>query len=236
MYVASFHFPGGNANIQQAMVKSAVQGIAIFMAIQFVMGQFLGKGKTTTTTDASGATITVPANNGPIPPFEARPDHLDEGAVYNPLPQRIAPIWPVDSPLDLTIVVSPSFVSEPLKNVPKERRVADEVAFKFGDYNDNRVIDTTIALPREVQNNGTLWGHFYIGLTGSKLDPTTPGYDSSRAYHFVHPLTQYLAQKKIIKTKNLLAAVDESEVFRISSYNCKALTICSLKRNSQPAL
>jgi hypothetical protein len=203
---------GAKANIQQTMIKSAAQGIAIFMAVQFLMGQFTGKGKTTTTTDASGATITVPSNTGPIPPFEARPDHLDEGAVYNPLPQRIAPMWPVDSLLDLTVVVSPSFVSEPLKKVPEERRVAEEVAFKFGDYNDNRVIDTTITLPREVQNNGTLWGHFYIGLTGSNLDPTIPGYDSRRAYHFVHPLTQYLAQKKIIKTKNLLAAADESEV------------------------
>lgn len=194
------------------MVKSAFQGIAIFMAIQFLMGQFTGKGKTTTTTDASGAVVTVPANTGPIPPFQARPDTLDEGAVYNPLPQRIAPIWPVDSVLDISIVVSPSFVSEPLDKVPTARRVADELAFKFGDYKDNRVIDTNIAVPKDVQNNGTLWAHFYIGLTGSNLDPSTPGYDTSRAYHFVHPLTQHLGQKKIVKKKNLLAASDEEEV------------------------
>ena len=218
------------------MVKTAFQGIAIFMTVQFLMGQFTGTGKTTTTTDASGATITVPANIGPIPSFEARPDRLDEGAVYSQIPQRIAPIWPVDSLLDLTIVVSPSLVSEPLKKVPKERRVADEVAFKFGDYNDNRAIDTTIVLPAEVQNNGTLWGHFYIGLTGSNLDPSSPGYDSSLAYHFVHPLTQYLAQKKIIKTKNLLVAVDESKVWIDSRCDYYELMVCSLKRKSQPVL
>jgi hypothetical protein len=195
------------------MIKSAVQGIGIFLLIQFAMNQFItSKPATTTTTDASGAVVTVPANTGSIPPFEARPDSLDEGAVYNPTPQRVAPIWPVDSPLDITIVVSPSFVPEPLKRVPVERRVADEVAFKFGDYEDSRVIDTTFALPKEVQNNGTLWAHFYIGLTGSNLDPSTPGYDSSRAYHFIHPLTHYLAKKKVVKTKNLLAASDELEV------------------------
>lgn len=202
------------------MVKSAVQGIAIFMMIQFLMGQagewMGGKSKTTTTTDASGAVVTIPANTGAIPPFEARPNKLDDGAVYNPLPQRIAPIWPVDSALDISIVVSPSFVSEPLKKVPAERRVADEVAFKIGNYKESRVIDTTITLPKEVQNNGTLWGHFYVGLSGSNLDPTTPGYDSSRAYHFVHPLTQYLGQKRIVKKKNLLAASNEDEVRTIS--------------------
>lgn len=197
------------------MVKSAVQGIAIFTAVQFVMGQFTGKGKSTTTTDASGAVVTIPANNGPIPPFEARPDKLDEGAVYDALPHRIAPIWATDSVLDLTIVVSPSFVSEPLKNVPAKRRVVDEVAFKVGDYKEARVIDTTIAVPKEVQNNGTLWGHIYVGLTGSILDPSAKGYDSSRAYHFAQPLTQYLAQKKIKKTKNLLAASNEDEVWII---------------------
>jgi hypothetical protein len=215
MSVRILIYPGNrNANSQKPMIKSAVQGIAIFMAIQFFMGQFMGKKpETTTVTDASGAVRTVPASTGPIPPFEARPNSLDDGAVYNPLPQRIAPIWQLDSSsLDITIVVSPSFVSEPLKKVPAERRVVDEVAFKVGDYKDSRVIDTSFALPKEVQNNGTLWAHFYIGLTGSNLDPSTPGYDSSRAYHFIHPLSQYVAQKKIIKTKNLLAAVEDAEV------------------------
>jgi hypothetical protein len=198
------------------MIKSAVQGIAIFMAIQFLMGKFMGTSKTTTTTDASGAVVKVPVNNAHIPPFEARPDKLNEGALYNPTPQRIAPIWPEGSDLDITIVVSPSFVSEPLKKVPAGRTVVDKIAFKLGDYKESKVIDTTIAVPKEVQNNGTLWGHFYVGLSGSNLDPTTPGYDSSRAYHFIHPLTQYLAQKKIVKKKNLLAASDDDEVRIIS--------------------
>ncbi|KAH8786297.1 cleft lip and palate transmembrane protein 1-domain-containing protein [Hyaloscypha sp. PMI_1271] len=194
------------------MIKSAIQGLVMFFGIQFVMGKFMNSGKatTTTTTDASGTVVKVPANTGEIPPYYARPDHLDEGALYNPLAQRIAPMWPLDSPIDITIVVSPTFVSEPLAKTPKERIVADEVAFKLGDYKENRVIDTTFPVPKEVQNNGTLWAHFYIGLTGSKLDPSTPGYNPERAFHFIHPLTQYIAQKKIKKTKNLLAAVNET--------------------------
>ena len=62
-----------------------------------------------------------------------------------------------------------------------------------------------------MQNNGTLWGHFYVGLTGSQLDPSVPGYDTSRAFHFIRPLTQYILQKKAKKTKNLLAASNNDE-------------------------
>jgi len=103
------------------MVKSAVQGIGIFIAVQFFMGQFMNKNTGTTITDESGAVIKVPANTGDIPPFLARPDSLAEGALYNPIPQRIAPMWPLDSPLDITVVVSPSFVATPLARCPGEQ-------------------------------------------------------------------------------------------------------------------
>jgi len=187
------------------------------------MNQILGgkKPATTTVTDASGAIVTVPANTGEIPPFHARPDHFDDGAVYSPIPARLAPMWPLNSPLDITIVVSPTFVSEPLAKTPKDRIIVDEMGFVFGNYDENRIIDKTFAVPKEVQNNGTLWAHFYIGLTGSKLDPATPGYDPTRAYHFIHPLTQYLAQKKIKKTKNLLAAKNDTEEVSSVTSRCE---------------
>ena len=47
------------------------------------------------------------------------------------------------------------------------------------------------------------------------MDPATPGYDPTKAFHFVHPLTQYIAQKKIRKTKNLLAAAEETDEVRL---------------------
>jgi hypothetical protein len=205
----------------QPVFKSALQGLAIFFGMQMLMGQFTKKsGSTTTTTDASGATITVPANTGEIPPFHARPDSLSEGAIYNTIPQRIAPMWPVDSPLDITIVVSPTFALQPLNKVQKDRVVLEEKAFVFGDYKDTRVVDTSFKVPKEVQNNGTLWAHFYIGLAGGKLDPSVQGFDPARAFHFVHPLTQYIAQKKVKKTKNLLAAKPEDE--EVSHHRCGA--------------
>lgn len=197
------------------MIRSAVQGIAIFVGVQFFMSQVINKKPATTAvTDESGTVIHVPANTAEIPPFLARPDSLDEGAVYNPMPQRIAPMWPLDSLLDITIAVSPSFVADPLAKVSKERIVMDEKAFKLGDYEENRVISTEFDVPKEVQNNGTLWAHFYVALTGSTLDPSVSGYDTTKAYYFKHPLTQYIAQKKVKKTKNLLAAKEDDEEVR----------------------
>lgn len=176
------------------------------------MGKFAGPKATTEVKDATGSMISVPANTADIPPFLARPDTLPDDVVYSAMPHRLAPMWPLNSPLDITVVVSPTFVAVPLAKVPKDRIVVDEVGFMFGDYTDARVIDAEFAVPKEVQNNGTLWAHFYIGLTGSKLDPSTSGYDSSRAFHFVFPLTQYITQKKVKKFKNLLSSGQDDEV------------------------
>src|ERR1700709_1458605 len=107
----------------QPMIKSAVQGIAIFIGVQFFVSQIMGKkpATTTTTTDESGTVVQSPGNTAEIPPFLARPDSLADGAIYNPIPQRIAPMWPVDSSLDILIVVSPSFAADRLSKVPKDR-------------------------------------------------------------------------------------------------------------------
>jgi hypothetical protein len=177
-----------------------------------VLGKFMGSKDTTSVLDSkTGATIQVPANKGEIPPFLARPDKLADDVVYAAMPHRLAPMWPLNSPLDVTIVVSPSFVTVPLAKVPKDRIVLDEMGFMFGDFNEKRVIDTEFTVPSEVQHNGTLWAHLYIGLSGSKLDPSTAGYDTSRAFHAVRPLTQYIAQKKVVKVKNLLSSSNEEE-------------------------
>ncbi|PVH75713.1 cleft lip and palate transmembrane 1 [Cadophora sp. DSE1049] len=209
--------PAARAQAQEGgmgpMVKSAVQGLAIFFGMQFVMGKVMGP-KTpaaVTTTDASGATITVPANTAAIPPFNDRPNTLDEGALYNPIAQRIAPMWPLNSPLDITVIISPTFVAEPISKAPQERIVVNEKGFVLGSFEENRVIDTSFAVPNEVQNNGTLWAHFYVALKGANLDPVVQGYDPTKAYHFTRPLTQYITQKKVKKVKNLLAAEETEE-------------------------
>lgn len=187
---------------------------AMFVGMQLLMKQFAPKqdaaATTATTTDASGNVVKVPVASGAIPPYHARPDHLDEGATYNHVPQRLANMWPEDSKLDIVIAVSPTYQAKPLNADDSDPVVLSEKAFGLGNYKDKRSIDTTIKVPKAVQNNGTLWGHFFIGLEGAVLDPYSPSYDRSAAYCFAYPLTQYIVKKKEHKTRNLLAGKGEA--------------------------
>ena len=98
---------------------------------------------------------------------------------YSDIPYNLAPIWPMDSAIDISIYVSPSLVMPALSSMPSESLVAEERNFKIGDYKDKRTIETTIAIPREVQGNGTLWAHFYVALAGHQDSAQDdPGGDS----------------------------------------------------------
>lgn len=142
---------------------------------------------------------------GNMPAFADRPP-IAEVTNYNPTPDLVVPLWPADSPLDISIYVSPSEVLPGFNSVPKNSLVLEEKNFTLGNYSDTREIDTTIKIPKEVQQNGTLWAHFHVGLSGHQLDPTAKDYRTDSAIHFLRPLNQYLPKKKAKKLKNLLAA------------------------------
>ncbi|KAK7731753.1 hypothetical protein SLS53_008697 [Cytospora paraplurivora] len=187
-------------------------GVMMYMGMQFAVKQFTPAPQSKAVTDATGKTVQVPTNTGDIPPFALRPAKLDDGATRSPVPLRIAPIWPDDSAVDIVITLSPSVKPTPLKDTPQDMIVFQEDNFKIGNWSEKRTIDTTITVPKAVQNNGTLWGHFYVGLHGdSRIDPTQPGYDPSTAYYFVYPFTQYIPRKKVAKVRSLLASGNLTE-------------------------
>lgn len=188
-------------------------GGIMYFGMQFAMKQFMPAQQSKTVTDASGKAVQVPANTGEVPPFALRPTTLDEGATWNSVPQKIAPIWPEDSVVDIVITLSPSYKVTPLKDTPQDFIVFREKEYSLGNSSEKRVIDTTIPVPKSVQKNGTLWGHFFVGLhePTTVLDPTQEGYDSSKAYHFVYPFTQYIPKKKVAKTRSLLESKNITE-------------------------
>ncbi|KAI1111963.1 cleft lip and palate transmembrane 1 [Nemania sp. NC0429] len=197
----------GGGGQGQSIFSKIAQGVLIWFGIQMVMKQFMGGGnktQTATTKDADGNIVQIPANTGEIPAYQLRPATLDPGATYNHVPQRLAPIWPTDSVIDIVVTLSSSFVPTKIASVPKEMVALRETGFKLGDFNEKRSAETVFDVPISVQNNGTLWGHFYFGLANSNLDPNEPGFDPATAVHFAYPLTQYLPKKKEAKTRNLL--------------------------------
>jgi hypothetical protein len=176
------------------MMKTMVQGIAIFVATQYLVNTFFGK--KTPSPDAGPGYIGIPN-------FSER--SYDTGhANYSAIPQAVIPIWPENSTLDMNVYVSESLVLPALSKLPASTLVINEKDFTLGNYSDNREVQTTITLPSEVQHNGTLWAHFFIGLKGAQLDPLAKDYDYAKAVHFFRPLTHYLPKKRVRKLKNLL--------------------------------
>lgn len=111
--------------------------------------------------------------------------------------------------LDIDMYVSPYITLPALSKVPKTTKIMEEKNFVVGDWEESREVVTEIAVPKEVQNNGTLWAHFYVALAGQQLDPTQKDYNPETAYHFVWPLNQYLPKKKVKKLRNLLESTEE---------------------------
>ncbi|OKL63197.1 hypothetical protein UA08_01411 [Talaromyces atroroseus] len=182
--------------------RSIIQGLAIFFFIQFAMKQVMGNN------DGPNAG-TTPGKATQIPAYVDRPAR-SEIENYNAIPNAIAPIWPANSSLDISIYVSASTRMPPLSTVPQDSLIMEEKAFNMGNWSENREVDTTFKVPKEVQLNGTLWAHFYVALSGHQLDPAAKDYSPESAVHFLRPLNQYLPKKKVAKRKNLLANPDET--------------------------
>ncbi|OAL30691.1 hypothetical protein AYO20_08653 [Fonsecaea nubica] len=183
----------------KSMFQTVIQGLAIFMLTQFVVNNFFGSKST------SGGSDAAPKQNVN---FDERAD-VTALTNYSLIPQNIAPIWPDNSVVDIRMYVSAQDTLPALSAVPKESLVLEEKSFGIGNYDENREVHTQIAIPTEVQHNGTLWAHFYLALAGSEFDPTSPNYDPHKATHFKRPLNQFLPKKKARKLKNLLEKSEE---------------------------
>ncbi|KAL4918076.1 cleft lip and palate transmembrane protein 1-domain-containing protein [Aspergillus aurantiobrunneus] len=188
-----------NEGEQGSLIRSLIQGVTIFFVTQFFIGQFFGNKQDAKSSGKPGAVTT----------FGDRPAR-SEIESYSSIPDTISPIWPSDSALDISIYVSPSIVLPSLKSLPSSSLVLEEKRFGIGNYSDVRDVEATVQVPKEVQQNGTLWAHFFVALSGHQLDPAAKDYSTDNAVHFFRPLNQYLPKRKAKKLKNLLAGPDET--------------------------
>jgi hypothetical protein len=185
--------------------------VGIFLLTQFAINQvgpyFLGNKTSTSSTSSTGGAA---APGKPNFNFAERPAP-QAITNYSATPFNVGPIWPDDSVLDLKIYVSASSGLGAFSTLPQSDLVLDEKNIKMGDYNDVRDISTEINIPTQVQNNGTLWAHFFLGLSGSQLDPTEPDFSPATAIHFPRALNHYIPKKRAKKLKNLLEKSEEKE-------------------------
>lgn len=189
------------------MYRTLLQSAGLFLVVQWGMKQFFPPPATSVTTTVGNKTVTVTS----VPAFEDRAKSTEElQGEYSLIPQRIAPIWPPNTALDISIFVSPSVTPPSLNHPDPAVPVLEETNFSYGAFSEGREAHSTFAVPPIVQNNGTLWAHFFVAKSGSTLDPTQPSYNASNAYRFTRPLSQYLKQQKVVKKRNLLDSSPET--------------------------
>ncbi|KAI9884525.1 MAG: hypothetical protein M1823_003683 [Watsoniomyces obsoletus] len=179
------------APAEKSTLRSILQGIFVFVAAQLVVRAVKSYSNSVTSSNLST--------------FETRPESVSPKAeTYRATPLVIEPIWASNTSVDIEIYISPSVFRPAINSKSEATLITREKNFRIGDWQDRRKIDTTIDFPEEVRNNGTLWAHFFVAVSGHPLDASDPNYDASKAYHFPRPLTQYLLKKKVAKTRNLL--------------------------------
>jgi hypothetical protein len=208
--------PAAPAEGGNSAFRSIAQSIGIFLLIQGGMKYFMNTGSTTPAAGSSqpgsaAPGAVKPSGNVVIPSWENRPHTLAPGVEYSHVPWSISPIWEAGTELDVLMYISPSFAAPSFKSMPKDSLLIEERNFKLGDWKQKRQIQTEFKVPTEVQHNATLNAHFYVGRSGSILDPTQRGYDAGKAYHVVRPLSQYQVKKKAKKTRNLLSDMPANE-------------------------
>ncbi|SMR47734.1 unnamed protein product [Zymoseptoria tritici ST99CH_1A5] len=195
-----------------ARAWSIGKNLAFFVAVQVAMKQFMGGSKTPATTPE----MAIPSGQP-----------IADAASYTAIPQTLSPLWPANTNVDISMYISPSVAMPPLRNMPAESLIVEEKNFSTDkSKGDHRHVSKSFAVPKNVQNNGTLWAHIFVGQTGAELDPVSPNYDSSKAYRMLKPLTQYLGKKKVRKTRNLLDSknsADEAEEIEVEDINAPTI-------------
>ncbi|KAF1961186.1 cleft lip and palate transmembrane 1 [Byssothecium circinans] len=190
-----------------SLVRTLAQSVGLFLLIQFGVKNLFPQAQQNA--DPSKGAVVGNAKVS-IPQFENRPHQLNEGAQWSPIPQNIAPMWPLGTEMDIYMYISPSLAMPAVKKRPKDTLVIEEKGFKLGDYKEGREIHTEFKVPKEVQNNATLFAHFYVGQPGAIIDPTLSGYDPTKAYYFIRPLSYFYPKKKTSKTRNLLSDLPDT--------------------------
>lgn len=168
----------------------------MFFAVQFAIRQFMGGGGQ------------QPATPQPVSPSGSQP--VAQPIDYSIFPHTIYPMWPTNTSVDISMYISPSVAMPMFGHMPPESLVVQEKGFDM-EKKDGRDVHASFEVPRQVQNNGTLWAHIFVGQTGAVLDPANPEYDTHKAYRMIRPLTQYLPKRKIKKMRNLLESQDSDE-------------------------
>ena len=124
----------------------------------------------------------------------------------NGIPKVLMPSFKLGTKMDLYFYLDQhsefSAFDDLAKLALKEQNIT------FGDYNDLREREFKIKCDSMLQNNGSLYAHFYLIPAGTKLDSTT---DLDNVIYHQKPLARLMPRKKVVQKKNLLNGAETLE-------------------------
>ncbi|KAH0609741.1 uncharacterized protein H6S33_012287 [Morchella sextelata] len=185
----------------QSTLKSALNGILIFVAVQSAFKYFAPQ-------------QTAKVNTAP-------PSTFDQGGAntvgrndpsYLYVPEKAFSLWPTDAPMDVSIYVNEHLALPPFTDpIMENSLVFNEKQWHLNDPQDTRSVTVDVPFSEQVQNNGSLFAHIFVSRSGAAADPYDAAYDPSKAFRIVKLLTRYAPKKKVVKTKKLIGRGDDEE-------------------------
>ncbi|KAG8907053.1 hypothetical protein FRB99_005430 [Tulasnella sp. 403] len=141
-------------------------------------------------------------------------------------PTQYAPLWQIGTPIDIYVQVTT--VPDPVYALNARERNLPRFVWKdvkLGDWNDQRVEEFVIDVPRasepllpnystlticpqSVQHNGTLWMHVTLVKDHANPNLHESGFNPDSVYYYSKPLTRYLKKPKTIVEKKLLGGTE----------------------------
>ncbi|KAF8457285.1 cleft lip and palate transmembrane protein 1-domain-containing protein [Terfezia claveryi] len=188
---------GGGEEGGTPVWRQLLNGLLIFMAVNTLTKQFFpGAPSPSKAPSFKESTESAPA----------------AGQQYLHIPELVYPLWPTDTPIDISVYLYESLALPPLWHpTVASNKVFDEKNFTLGNMSDKRVTSVDVPFSESVKNNGTLWAHIFVAQSGAVMDPTDENYDTERAYKTVKLMNRYMPKKKVVKTKKLIGATEEEK-------------------------
>jgi len=145
-------------------------------------------------------------------------------------------LWPLGTRTELSVFISEHDTLDPWQNIDK--RVVKEQNIVFGNWNEHRIVETSVEIPETAQHNGTLYAHIFWGKSGW-TDVTRSLHDVDNVLYRRKLLTRYMPKKKEAKLKKLMGREkdNKTDVIQpdapiIASYWYPNLTLCIVGENS----
>ncbi|TDL29528.1 cleft lip and palate transmembrane 1 [Rickenella mellea] len=161
----------------------------------------------------------TPTPPPPAVPVAFNPSSVPAPADGQPSPFSLPPAsaslaWPTG--IDMTMHVHLStldsgnvFANKPNKGVGLPHFKWENIT--FGNWNEKRVMEFDVTLPKSVQENASLWADIILVRNDEISDPSQANFNPASVYHVRKLLTRYLPKLKVRKEKNLLGNSVDSE-------------------------